>query len=94
MICSTFDMGLKISIGSTFLYCFVVYLCISLFIFLQDNKKLVRYRDNQVVSTKGERFSWVKQQGNEENVRKFKTRAEVSFPLSYFLHVSMWMSTW
>ena len=66
MICSTFDMGLKISIGSTFLYCFVVYLCISLFIFLQDNKKLVRYRDNQVVSTKGERFSWVKQQENEE----------------------------
>lgn len=32
----------------------------------QDNKKLVRYRDNQVVSTKGERFSWVKQQENEE----------------------------
>lgn len=59
-------MGLKISMGSTFLYCFVVYLCISLFIFLQDNKKLVRYRDNQVVSTKGERFSWVKQQENEE----------------------------
>ena len=59
-------MGLKISIGSTFLYCFVVYLCSSLFIFLQDNKKLVRYRDNQVVSTKGERFSWVKQQENEE----------------------------
>ena len=24
MICLTFDMGLKISIGSTFLYCFVV----------------------------------------------------------------------
>ncbi|XP_073240099.1 CUE domain-containing protein 2-A-like [Porites lutea] len=32
----------------------------------QDKKKLVRYRDSQVVSTKGERFSWVKQQENEE----------------------------
>lgn len=32
----------------------------------QDEKKLVRYRDNQVVSTKGERFSLVKQEESEE----------------------------
>jgi len=32
----------------------------------QENKKLTRYRDNQVVSTKGERFSWVKEQESDE----------------------------
>ncbi|KAK2565081.1 CUE domain-containing protein 2 [Acropora cervicornis] len=32
----------------------------------QDNKKPLRYRDNQVVSTKGERFSLVKKQESED----------------------------
>lgn len=32
----------------------------------QGEKKLVRYRNNQVVSTKGERFSYVKQEESEE----------------------------
>ncbi|KAJ7337924.1 CUE domain-containing protein 2 [Desmophyllum pertusum] len=32
----------------------------------QEEKKLVRYRNNQVVSTKGERFSWVKQEESDD----------------------------
>ncbi|XP_078359701.1 CUE domain-containing protein 2-like isoform X2 [Oculina patagonica] len=32
----------------------------------QEEKRLVRYRNNQVVSTKGERFSYVKQEESEE----------------------------
>lgn len=32
----------------------------------QENKKPLRYRDNQVVSTKGERFSLVKKQESED----------------------------
>lgn len=37
-----------------------------LFIMIQENKKPLRYRDNQVVSTKGERFSLVKKQESED----------------------------
>lgn len=33
---------------------------------IQENKKPLRYRDNQVVSTKGERFSLVKKQESED----------------------------
>ena len=33
---------------------------------LQEAKKLVRYRDGQVVSMKGERFSEIKKQDSEE----------------------------
>lgn len=35
-------------------------------LFFQEEKKLVRYRDGQVVSTKGERFSEVKRQESED----------------------------
>ena len=38
----------------------------SRFIAFQEEKKLVRYRNNQVVSTKGERFSYAKQEESEE----------------------------
>jgi hypothetical protein len=33
---------------------------------LQDEKKMIRYREGQVVSTKGERFSEIKKQETEE----------------------------
>ncbi|XP_015750796.1 PREDICTED: CUE domain-containing protein 2-like, partial [Acropora digitifera] len=37
----------------------------------QENKKPLRYRDNQVVSTKGERFSLVKKQESEDMKRTY-----------------------
>ncbi len=30
---------------------------VAFLLYVQDSKKMVRYRDNQVVSTKGERFT-------------------------------------
>ena len=38
----------------------------AVFVCFQGEKKLVRYRNNQVASTKGERFSYVKQEEHEE----------------------------
>ena len=35
-------------------------------IYLQDDKKLIRYRDGKIVSTKGERFTQVSKQESEE----------------------------
>ena len=43
----------------------------ALFVCFQGEKKLVRYRNNQVVSTKGERFSYVKQEESEEMKRTY-----------------------
>lgn len=42
---------------------------ISLCVF-QEPKKLVRYRDNKIVSLKGERFTEVKSENAEETTKK------------------------
>ena len=34
--------------------------------FLQDDKKLIRYREGKIVSTKGERFSQVTKEESQE----------------------------
>ena len=49
------------------------------YIFFQDDKKMIRYRDGKIVSTKGERFTQVTKQESEEMKKSY-----VNNP-SYFL---------
>ena len=40
-------------------------------IFFQDDKKMIRYRDGKIVSTKGERFTQVTKQESEEMKKSY-----------------------
>lgn len=42
----------------------------------QEPKKLVRYRDNKIVSLKGERFTEVKKEDSEEQTHKLLKQAK------------------